>query len=159
MYLFLRQLKKPIIIIKQNGITESDVTLLYFTDNAALVRRENWVTCPALLWYLKSKQSGTWVAQSVKHLTLDLSVGLDLRVMSSSPMLSSNAGRGAYLKKKKNRGAWVAQVVKHLPLAEVMIPSPGIQRHSFLLNQQPTSPSPIACCSLTRSLINKMFIT
>ena len=30
---------------------------------------------------------GAWVAQLVKHLTLDLSSGLDLRVVSSSPVL------------------------------------------------------------------------
>ena len=30
----------------------------------------------------------TWVAQSLKHLTFDLSLGLDLRVVSSSPTLS-----------------------------------------------------------------------
>ena len=29
---------------------------------------------------------GTWVAQSVKHLTLDFSSGHDVRVMRSSPM-------------------------------------------------------------------------
>jgi len=37
-----------------------------------------------------------WVAQSVKHPTLDLNSGLDLRVVSSSPVL----GCGAYLKTK-----------------------------------------------------------
>ena len=31
----------------------------------------------------------TWVAQSVEPLSLDLSSGLDLRIMSSSPMLAS----------------------------------------------------------------------
>ena len=41
---------------------------------------------------------GTWVAQSVKHLTLDLSSGLDFRIMSSSPTLG--LGLGAYFKKK-----------------------------------------------------------
>lgn len=30
---------------------------------------------------------GAWVIQSVKCLTLDLSSGIDLRVMSSSPVL------------------------------------------------------------------------
>ena len=33
-----------------------------------------------------------WVAQSVKHLLLDLSSGLDLRVLSSSPTLGSMLG-------------------------------------------------------------------
>ena len=32
---------------------------------------------------------GTQVAQSIKHLSLGLSSGLDLRVVSSSPMLGS----------------------------------------------------------------------
>ena len=35
---------------------------------------------------------GTWVAQSVKDLILDLSSGLDLRVLSSSPTLGSTLG-------------------------------------------------------------------
>jgi len=35
---------------------------------------------------------GTWVAQSVKHPTLDLSSGLDLRVVSSSSELGSTLG-------------------------------------------------------------------
>ena len=39
------------------------------------------------LWLRMFDLGGTWVAQSVKHLTLDLSSGLDLRVVSSSPML------------------------------------------------------------------------
>ena len=39
----------------------------------------------------KNKQTrGTWVAHSVKHLTLDLSSGLDLRVVRSSPVLDSS---------------------------------------------------------------------
>lgn len=35
--------------------------------------------------------------QSVKHLTLEISLGLGLRVMSSSP------SRGAYLEKKRKK--------------------------------------------------------
>jgi len=35
---------------------------------------------------------GTWVAQSVKYLTLDLSSGLDLTVVSLSPTLGSMLG-------------------------------------------------------------------
>ena len=39
---------------------------------------------------LKEMESwGTWMAQSVRHLTLDLGSGLGLRVMSLSPALSS----------------------------------------------------------------------
>ena len=41
---------------------------------------------------VKIDTKGTWVAQWVKHLTLDLSSGLDLRVVSSSPMLGSTLG-------------------------------------------------------------------
>ena len=35
---------------------------------------------------------GAWVAQLVKHLTLDLSLGLALRAVSSSPILGSMLG-------------------------------------------------------------------
>ena len=44
---------------------------------------------------------GTWMAQSVKRPTLDLSSGLDLRVMSSSPVLGSTLSTEPFLKKKK----------------------------------------------------------
>ena len=45
------------------------------------------------MWNLKSKTNGgAWVAQSVKHRTLDLSSGLALRVVSSSPTLGSMLG-------------------------------------------------------------------
>ena len=43
---------------------------------------------------------GTWVAQLVKHSILNLSSGLDLRVMSSSPVLGSMLGMESTLKKK-----------------------------------------------------------
>jgi len=43
---------------------------------------------------------GTWEAQSVKRLTLDLNSGLDLRVVSSSPTLGSTLGMEPTLKKK-----------------------------------------------------------
>ena len=43
---------------------------------------------------------GTWVAQSVKHSTLDLISGLDLRVVSSGPRLGSTLGMKATLKQK-----------------------------------------------------------
>ena len=35
---------------------------------------------------------GNWVSQSVGHPSLDLCLGLDLRLMSSSPMLDSMLG-------------------------------------------------------------------
>jgi len=41
------------------------------------------------------------VAQLVEHLTLDLSSGLDLRIVSSSPALGSMLGLEPTLKKKK----------------------------------------------------------
>ena len=44
-----------------------------------------------------------WLAQSDKYLTLDLSSGLDLRVMSSSPALGSMLGMEPTKKKKKNK--------------------------------------------------------
>ena len=46
---------------------------------------------------------GTWVAPSVKRLTLDLSSGLDLRIMSSSPELGSMPAMEPTLKKKKKK--------------------------------------------------------
>ena len=42
-------------------------------------------------------------AQSVKHLTLDLSSGLNLRVVKYRRHIGLLAGRGAYLKKKRKR--------------------------------------------------------
>ena len=41
---------------------------------------------------MKTCQCGTWVAQSVECLTLDLSLDLDFRVMSSSPAIGSMPG-------------------------------------------------------------------
>ena len=46
---------------------------------------------------------GTWVAQAVKRPTLHLSSGLDLRAVSSSPMLDSMLGMKAYLIKSNNK--------------------------------------------------------
>jgi len=43
---------------------------------------------------------GTWVAQSVKRPTLDSSLGLDLRVLSSGSTLGSMLGVEPTLKKK-----------------------------------------------------------
>jgi len=40
----------------------------------------------------KCRLLGTWVAQSVGHLTLDLSLGFDLRVMRSCRLLSPCPG-------------------------------------------------------------------
>jgi len=44
---------------------------------------------------------GAWVSQSVEHQTLDLSSGLDLRVVSSSPVLGFTLGVETALKKKE----------------------------------------------------------
>jgi len=52
-------------------------------------------------WILRVLLGGTWAARSVKHPTLELSSGLDLRVVSSSPMLGSMLGVEPALKKKK----------------------------------------------------------
>ena len=59
-------------------------------------RKGNWrkVVKRYKLW-------STWVAQSVKHLTLDLNSGLDLMVLSSSPVLGSMLGMKLTLKQKK----------------------------------------------------------
>ena len=51
------------------------------------------------------------MAPSVKHLTLDLSSGFDLRIVSLIPALGSVLGVEP-LKKRKTQGAWVAQSVK-----------------------------------------------
>ena len=37
----------------------------------------------------ETKPKGTWLAQAIKHLTLDFSSSLNLRVMSSSSTLGS----------------------------------------------------------------------
>ena len=42
--------------------------------------------------YVKNNPRDAWRAPSVEHLTLDLSSGLDLKAMSSSPMLGSAPG-------------------------------------------------------------------
>ena len=48
----------------------------------------------AKFWGLKGNRNmGTWVAQSVKHLTLDFGSGRDLRVLGWSPALGSRLSR------------------------------------------------------------------
>ena len=47
---------------------------------------------------------GTWVAQLVKCPTLDRSSGLDLRVVSSHPVLDSMLGIGKEKKKERKNG-------------------------------------------------------
>ena len=44
---------------------------------------------------------GIWVAQLVKHLTLHLSLGLNLRVVKFRPHIRLHAGYGAYLEKER----------------------------------------------------------
>ena len=63
----------------------------------------------------KLKMASVWVAQSVKHLTFDLSSGLHLRVMEFKP-----SACGAYLKKFKGRLG--GSVVESLPSAQGIIP-------------------------------------
>ena len=53
------------------------------------------------LFHILKISRGAWVAGSVKHPTLDLSSGLDLRVLSSGPCVGLHAGRAAYLREKK----------------------------------------------------------
>ena len=48
------------------------------------------------------------MAQSVQRLTLDLSSGFDLRVMSSSPALGSTLIMEATLKKRKKKESMVS---------------------------------------------------
>ena len=57
------------------------------------------------------------MAQSVKRPTLDLSSGLDLRVVSSRPMLGSRLGMEptSKKKKKKNIGSGPAAWLKYYP--------------------------------------------
>ena len=45
-------------------------------------------------WKKREDPRGTWVAQSVKCLTLDLSLGLDSRVVSSGPRWSLPQRKG-----------------------------------------------------------------
>ena len=54
------------------------------------------------------------MAQLVRHPTLDLSSGLELKSREFNPHFGLSAGHEAYLK-KNNGGAWVAQSVKHPP--------------------------------------------
>ena len=49
---------------------------------------------------LKFLQNAAWVAQPVKRPNLDLSSGLDLKVMSSSPTVGSMLGMEPTLKKE-----------------------------------------------------------
>ena len=51
----------------------------------------------------------TWVAQSVKHPTLDLSSGLDLRVMNSS-CVGLRASCDAHLNKQTGVPGWLSQL-------------------------------------------------
>ena len=55
----------------------------------------------------KCTTTGAWISQSLKHLTLDLSSGLDLRVMSSSPTLGFKKlhSKGREQGRSKGKGA------------------------------------------------------
>ena len=56
-----------------------------------------------MLEAIKTFGEGRLVAQSVKHLTLDLSSGLDLRARSLSPVLGSTPGVDPTLKNKQTK--------------------------------------------------------
>ena len=101
--------------------------------------------------YVKSVSWGTWVAQSVKHLTLDFGSGHDLTVHEFEPHIYADSAKPAWdslslplcpspahsfarslslslkinklFRKKALGGTWVAQPVKCqlLTLAQVMI--------------------------------------
>ena len=85
-----------------------------------------WIMClQAVLnkysgYYLRTV-TGTWGAQPIKCPTLDLSSGLDLRAVSSSPALGSPCWVWSLLKKGEKGGAWVAQSVKRPTSAQVTI--------------------------------------
>ena len=51
--------------------------------------------------FFKDFSGGAWVAQSIKHPTLDLNSGLDLRVVSSGPELGSMPSMEPTLKAKR----------------------------------------------------------
>ena len=70
----------------------------------------------------RKKRRGAWVAQLVKCLTLDLSSGLDLRVVSSRLALSSMLGVEPTLQKQQKvpkQGSLGGSVVEHLLSAQV----------------------------------------
>ena len=48
-------------------------------------------------------RNDAWVTQSVEHLILDLSSGLDRKVMTSSPALGYTLGKEPTLKKKSHQ--------------------------------------------------------
>ena len=52
-------------------------------------KHSNWIYIGNTVPWLKTRAWSTWVAQSVKYLTLDLIINHDLRVMSSSPASDS----------------------------------------------------------------------
>jgi len=56
--------------------------------------------------YNLQKLWGAWVAQSAKCPTLDLSSGIDLGVMSSSPALGSTVGMAPTSKKEIKKIAY-----------------------------------------------------
>ena len=98
----------------------------------------------------------------VKCLALDVSSGLDLRVVSSSPTLGSMLGMETTFRKGEKRGIWVAQWVKasafgsgHDPRVLRLSPESG-----SLLSREPVSLSLCLClplCLLVASVcqINK----
>ena len=67
-------------------------TVLKIPDRAVRQERETKGIHTGKEGVKLSVYRGTWLAHSVEHLTLDLSSGLDLRVVSSSPILGSTLG-------------------------------------------------------------------
>ena len=72
---------------------------------------------------LKNQNSEGRLGGPVEPLTLDLSSGLDLRVMSSSPMMGSVLGLNLLKKRKKGK----LEEWKHRPRTSSWQDSPGAQ--------------------------------
>lgn len=78
---------------------EDPISKYHHTGGVGLQHVNCWgggaVTFQSIAFTLCKHNARGWgacVSQSVKHLTLDLGTGLDLRVMSSSPMMGSMLG-------------------------------------------------------------------
>ena len=74
---------------------------------------------------------GAWVAQSVKHLTLDFGSGHDLRVVRFSPELGSRL---------TPRWAWSLLKILSLPLL-LPLPPARVHTHSLSLKKKKESQS------------------
>ena len=78
-------------------------TSIIFREMQIKTAMEYHLTLVRMAIIKKKRDMGVWVAQLVKHLTLDLSSGLDLRVVSSSPSLGSTLGMEPTQKQKQKQ--------------------------------------------------------